>query len=769
MMDIKKGNPEWGISGQESGNSIVNSISDYLETVNSILPGAYVFPLKGYANGNSNYQAAKQPAHSWKGAGRPSSLTDQQIKSWVARDGWIGAEIPAGLVVYDYDDKPSGMAVKEILDGTNTDYQEISTPHGYQFIFRAGKEIQHTKYVNRLGVRQDTRTEAGYIVFPTENTLGRTIIRQILKVSPAPSFLKEAWHDPDGRFHMGYPYDVEGSRNNDFYDLARRLFTCGVGYKVVKESLHLAYAYAVHNKDGFSMPELDASIDSALNKAGNHSSQAAVNDSNSDENCWEEPLLFENKKLPTFDTGILPDYCQSFVDELAEEMQVPADMPAMAVLGALSSCVFGKFHVRVRGTWTEPLNLFIVIAMPPSSKKTPVHKAVTESMRTYEHNERAFMKTDVTHALGEIRAKEKAVEGLSADYKKARKSGKGKEVLTEIDQLNKELDELKKDAVLPTYIIGGDATPEKVGELMGENDERLSIISPEGNDLFSMMSGRYTDKPYLELYLSSFNGETYKMKRIRRDVDLEKPLLSILLFVQNSVIENSDRSFKERGLMQRFLYCIPESNLGHRKIRPSLMSEKTKNNFDSNLNLLMRYRPKVSSELTLSAEADEILESLETTNEKLQGDPDVDDAYKEWRGKLIGNIIRIAGVLHVVDGFNAENMEKEISGETFIKASRLYGYLSAHAEKAFAISDGGENDNDARKLYKLIMKNQKEGIVGRREVQKKSHYFNNANGNKKMIAAEGDLTERNMIRVVTRGRKKMYEINPYIIESLDKR
>lgn len=50
---------------------------------------------------------------------------------------------------------------------------------------------------------------------------------------------------------MSYPYETSGSRDGDFFDLARRLLTCGVNKEDVLESLQLAYEYFVPYKEGF--------------------------------------------------------------------------------------------------------------------------------------------------------------------------------------------------------------------------------------------------------------------------------------------------------------------------------------------------------------------------------------------------------------------------------------------------------------------------------------------------------------------------------------
>ncbi|MCQ6331748.1 hypothetical protein NPM18_33015, partial [Bacillus cereus] len=120
-------------------------------------------------------------------------------------------------------------------------------PNGWQFIFRGETELtrqqgQYQKYVNRLGLVQDTRAaEKGYIVFPTENTEGRYLVTQSLNgVDELPTFLYKVWNGMKHPSPMAYPYEKSGSRDGDFYDMARRLLTCGVNKEDALESLQLA-------------------------------------------------------------------------------------------------------------------------------------------------------------------------------------------------------------------------------------------------------------------------------------------------------------------------------------------------------------------------------------------------------------------------------------------------------------------------------------------------------------------------------------------------
>ena len=124
--------------------------------------------------------------------------------------------------------------------------------------------------------------------------------------------------------------------------------------------------------------------------------------------------------------------------------------------------------------------------------------------------------------------------------------------------------------ILPRLLCD-DVTAEKVASLLAENDGRLAIMSPEG-DIFDLMAGRYSKNgPNLGVFLKGHAGDDLRVGRVNKDRLAEfvhKPALSMGLTVQPGVLCGliAQPKFRSRGLLGRFLYSLPESRLGHRKI-----------------------------------------------------------------------------------------------------------------------------------------------------------------------------------------------------------
>lgn len=84
---------------------------------------------------------------------------------------------------------------------------------------------------------------------------------------------------------------------------------------------------------------------------------------------WETPLPFDDFDLPEFPTDTLPPVVRDYVEAVAETTQTSVDMAAVASLATLSICLQGKYRIWGKPDWSEPLNTYCVIALPPAERR----------------------------------------------------------------------------------------------------------------------------------------------------------------------------------------------------------------------------------------------------------------------------------------------------------------------------------------------------------------------------------------------------------------
>ena len=214
---------------------------------------------------------------------------------------------------------------------------------------------------------------------------------------------------------------------------------------------------------------------------------------------------------------------------------------------------------------TEPLVLDTLTIAEPSFKKSPVISMIKRPYIQFAHDWNENNKQDIFKSQAERKLLEGKLEALE----------KKKDVTAEeIAKLRTEISNIPASNF--RRIAVDDITPESLVHQLEENGTLLMISDEAG--MLGNFSGRYSNNvPNLDLLLKSWNGETYISDRATRgSIVLKKPYMSICLacqpYVFDSMINNS--AFRGSGLIARFLYCFPVSNIGSRKYDTQAVPEK---------------------------------------------------------------------------------------------------------------------------------------------------------------------------------------------------
>lgn len=485
---------------------------------------------------------------------------------------------------------------------------------------------------------------------------------------------------------------------------------------------------------------------------------------------WQQPLPFPNIILPTFDTNIFPKWLREYVNAVAEETQTPRDAASMATLTMLSTILGGSFEIKPNETsWREVLSVFSVVALDPANRKSAVFSLLLRPIVDFEKQESMKMAPKLVEKRAEQNTKTKRISELEREYSKATEIEHKESLLNEIKELEKSIDETLNPVITSYRLYTSDVTPEKLAELLYSHNGRFAILSSEGAEFFEMASGRYSDKINIDVYLKGYSGENIVIDRKGSpSILIDKTILTIGVFAQPSVIKNIPQNFSERGLMQRFLYSLPKSLVGYRKITPQPIPLDVKENFERNIYKLFKIitnegeKSITSKELTFDTEASDYLKKIQEEIEIMLRNQDMNMTFKGWLGKLVGQIIRIAGLLHVAEHIIANQIRSIISIDTLKKADQLRSYFIKHAEAAFGIIGDEANSEDINYVLNKInsAKFINQQCIANQELwQVVKHRFENVHKYNKVI---DNLEEIDYVKIEFRGKKKFIHINPYL-------
>ncbi|WP_160805536.1 DUF3987 domain-containing protein [Virgibacillus halodenitrificans] len=134
------------------------------------------------------------------------------------------------------------------------------------------------------------------------------------------------------------------------------------------------------------------------------------------QNEWEDLVKFDKYPVPSFPVNILCGPLKSMVEHVAKSIQAPIDLAAAVVLGNLSVCLSNKFVVNPKIGWREPLNLYIVSLLDPSTRKSSVFSALTKPILKYEKEQREEMVLTIKNRKVERMALEKRQVALEREF-----------------------------------------------------------------------------------------------------------------------------------------------------------------------------------------------------------------------------------------------------------------------------------------------------------------------------------------------------------------
>jgi replicative DNA helicase len=369
----------------------------------------------------------------------------------------------------------------------------------------------------------------------------------------------------------------------------------------------------------------------------------------------------------------------------------------------LATAAGGRAVVEIKPGWREPLNLYTAVAMPPGARKTPVFLRVITPIAEHERAATEAARADVNDAVA--RKAVAAAEAKRALQEAEHASGDAQEEAIHFASAKAQMAEAVTVPALPR-LLADDATPEALTSLLAEQGGRLGLFSDEG-EVFNMMAGRYsTAGPNLAVYLKGHVGSPIRVDRKGRDAEyIESPALTLGLTVQPEVLESvmAIQGARGRGLLGRFLWSVPLSNMGTRDADPPAMLADIEARYVEETKVLVGSLAEWTDPVPLvfTEDARTALIGYQRALEPRLGPRGDLDHISDWASKLVGHVARIAGLLHLATNVRT-GWSAPVERDTVDDAIHIGNHLIDHALIAFDAMVAGEARLNARALLSWI-------------------------------------------------------------------
>lgn len=423
---------------------------------------------------------------------------------------------------------------------------------------------------------------------------------------------------------------------------------------------------------------------------------------------WICPLSLEGIPLLPWPRDVFPKPVEDFVRDLCRSTETPIELSAMIVLATAAVAAHKKYCIQIKPDYSEPVNIWSLVVLPPASRKSRVFSEITQPLKKWEMEQKQQCEPLIKTATSQFKTMEARLKELRTKAARAKNNQDFQDLQKEIETLENETTEIP---ICP-QIWTSDITPEHLGTVMAANGEAMAVISDEGG-IFDILGGLYSDgKANIDLFLQSHSGGTVRVERgSRSPVFMESATLTMGLTVQPEVIHNvcRNKKFRGRGLLGRFLFVIPHSNIGKRTLNEPPMNMELSKQFHEILwEILNHEYPTSDGAITkhilhMDSNAYQKWWDYAKTVEAMMSDEIGHLSHiTDWAGKLPGAIARIAALLHIMRYAKEKPWLYKISLEDMSAAVKIGHRLINHALHVFDLFHETTTMQIARLIYKWL-------------------------------------------------------------------
>ncbi len=345
------------------------------------------------------------------------------------------------------------------------------------------------------------------------------------------------------------------------------------------------------------------------------------------------------QSLPDFPVDALPDEAADFCKSLSDSIQVSPDMTACFVLGVASAATVGRIMIKpMQGKqYAEPAQLYLICRGDSGERKSPTMSAVTEPLRDWismQQEETRRINKPILHQI---------------ELHEWRRKRCGEE---DLHKLRDEIESLRETLRPDPVKILGDITVEAITKYMAAHEGKGILFADEPNLLQVLTGKSYSpDRKAVNLdaVLSGYTGGYAAGMRVGGgEWHIDKASLSICIASQPNVLEafTQDSASTGRGLQGRFLYFLPASKVGQRSLNAAEISEERKAWWANTVKRMAETPDRV---LPFDQEAESHFTGWwhEIESRLIS---DLDGPLRGWGAKLCGNMVRVAGLLALLEG-----------------------------------------------------------------------------------------------------------------------
>lgn len=424
---------------------------------------------------------------------------------------------------------------------------------------------------------------------------------------------------------------------------------------------------------------------------------------NKNDNAIEAPRPLRREMPPavSFPIGELGEALGDAAKAIIYKVQCPDAVAAMSVLGVASLCCQGHADVIIPATGhAKPLSLYLVTIAASGERKSAADTEALSPVRAFERELQTSHDAEYPSYLNKL-------EAWQAEREKIKRNRKND--MIEKHELFEKLGAIPESPLTP-ILTCPEPTFEGLCKLYIDGIPMLGIFSDEGGQFVGGYGLSNDSRLRTISGLSAFwDGTAAKRVRATDGVSvLYGRRLALHLMMQPDVAATllSDPMLKDQGFLSRILVAAPDSTVGTRFQKRSTAHHGDTALLNYHLLILniLRQKPKMAlgkrnelepRALTMDATAASVWMNYADDVERRLGKSGSFDTIKGFANKLPEHAARLAGVLALVDDFNASLINKDL----LVRGIKIAEYFASEALRLF---DAGMATPEIRMAESLL-------------------------------------------------------------------
>ena len=119
---------------------------------------------------------------------------------------------------------------------------------------------------------------------------------------------------------------------------------------------------------------------------------------------WEQPVPLKEDHAPDLDPNLFTGIIGDMAREVSIETETPFELSAGLILSVLGTACQGKFMVKIKPGYQEPINIWTVTALDPANRKSSVLIKITKPLTQWENNKHLELGPIIKDAASKFRA-----------------------------------------------------------------------------------------------------------------------------------------------------------------------------------------------------------------------------------------------------------------------------------------------------------------------------------------------------------------------------